>query len=540
MVVNGTDKTKKKKKFSKLRWQLGIIISLLYFFLIAAVLYSVRYSSIQTYLTAKNDMIERDMEAIERYHGNINAFDWYLDYWKEHPEATFKPMTSEELTIASDIPIYNMEEGATENDVRNMLNELSPEAKLAAAKDVYSALRFGYRNGLEQYKYDEIFLIDISEENRGYVYVDVNNGYSAELPLGGDWGYELNEHSIAQRFISGKYDSVEYEIASDDRFGRQNYYVGAVPIIVNGEVKAILGAAYNWNQFYKELMGKIGIIAISMTGILLIIYILIMFYLSHVATKPLSILQSAVSEYAQNGDSEPVVEKMRKIHSNNEVERLADAFGNMVITIDRHIDTIKQAHSENESLSNNIMLSLAQTIDAKDKYTKGHSTRVADYSVLIADKMGFSKKEKDRIYRMGLLHDIGKIGIPDEIINKPGKLNDDEYEIIKSHSMHGYEILSKMESFPELSQGARWHHERYDGTGYPDGIKGQDLPLEVRIISVADSYDAMTSNRSYRQYLPQEKVRSEIVRCSGTQFDPEVAKVMIELIDEDTEYRLHE
>ena len=141
---------------------------------------------------------------------------------------------------------------------------------------------------------------------------------------------------------------------------------------------------------------------------------------------------------------------------------------------------------------------------------------------------------------MGLLHDIGKIGIPDEIINKTSELTDEEYALIQSHPVLGYEILSNMKRFPELAQAARWHHENYDGTGYPDRISGADIPFEVRIIAVADSYDAMTSNRSYRKYLPQDVVRAEIDKHSGTQFDPRVARAMLEIIDSDKNYKLHE
>ena len=146
----------------------------------------------------------------------------------------------------------------------------------------------------------------------------------------------------------------------------------------------------------------------------------------------------------------------------------------------------------------------------------------------------------ENIYYMGLLHDIGKIGVPNEIINKPAKLTDEEYDVIKTHPGIGYGILSEIKSRPDLATGALWHHERYDGKGYPEHKAGEDIPLEARIIAVADTYDAMTSNRSYRQYLPQDVVRSEIENNIGTQFEPEAARCMIMIIDEDKEYALHE
>lgn len=182
----------------------------------------------------------------------------------------------------------------------------------------------------------------------------------------------------------------------------------------------------------------------------------------------------------------------------------------------------------------------AAVIDGKDKYTKGHSERVAIYSRMLAKHLGLSEEEQRKAYYMGLLHDIGKIGIPDEVINKTTKLNDDEFHLMQSHPIFGYEILKEIKSMPELAQGARWHHEFYDGSGYPDKADGKDLPFIVRIVAVADSYDAMTSNRSYRKYLSQDVARSEIEKGIGTQFDPDVARCMLDIIDGDHSYALHE
>ena len=206
----------------------------------------------------------------------------------------------------------------------------------------------------------------------------------------------------------------------------------------------------------------------------------------------------------------------------------------------RATNEAEKAKDEVKTLSVEVMEALAHTIDAKDEYTIGHSVRVAKYSRMIAERMGLSAGECENVYYMGLLHDIGKIGVPNEIINSPAKLTDEEYRVIKTHPGLGFEILAEIKSRPDLSTGARWHHERYDGRGYPDGKAGEEIPLFARIIAVADSYDAMTSNRSYRQYLPQDVVRSEIEKNSGTQFDPAVAACMLAIMAEDTEYTMHE
>ena len=200
----------------------------------------------------------------------------------------------------------------------------------------------------------------------------------------------------------------------------------------------------------------------------------------------------------------------------------------------------RKRQKEIEELSREVTMALSQTIDAKDKYTKGHSNRVAKYSQMLAEALGEDEKTQENIYYVALLHDIGKIGVPNAIINKPGKLTDEEYEIIKTHPVIGSDILKTISSMPEISIGARSHHERYDGKGYPDGLKGEEIPWIARIIGVADSYDAMTSNRSYRSYLPQDVVKGEILKGRGFQFDPRVADAMINLIESDIHYVMHE
>ena len=183
---------------------------------------------------------------------------------------------------------------------------------------------------------------------------------------------------------------------------------------------------------------------------------------------------------------------------------------------------------------------LASAIDAKDKYTHGHSSRVAGYSKMIAKMVGKDEKECEEIYFAALLHDIGKIGVPDEIINKKVKLTEEEYEKIKEHTTIGKEILSSIVEFPYLSIGAHHHHERFDGRGYPDKLKGSDIPELARIIAVADAYDAMTSKRSYRDPLPQATVRQIFIEEMGAQFDPHFATQMIHMIDQDQEYNMRE
>lgn len=235
----------------------------------------------------------------------------------------------------------------------------------------------------------------------------------------------------------------------------------------------------------------------------------------------------------------PFVPEVMLLRVQNTVElvRLKTSLANEV---EKKTQEIIAQTEQLERLSMQIVKALSGAIDAKDTYTNGHSTRVAEYSREIAKRAGFSEVEQNDIFMMGLLHDIGKIGIPDAIINKPSALSDEEYAIIKSHPAVGATILKNITELPKLMTGARWHHERYDGRGYPDGIAGENIPLEAQIIAVADAYDAMSSRRSYRDVLPQQQIRSELVEGCGRQFSPRFAEIMVQMIDEDVNYDMRE
>lgn len=207
---------------------------------------------------------------------------------------------------------------------------------------------------------------------------------------------------------------------------------------------------------------------------------------------------------------------------------------------ERETEYLKERKHHMDVLLDQTAQVLASAIDAKDKYTRGHSTRVAQYSKEIASLSGKSEQECEEIYYAALVHDVGKIGISDTVINKKGRLTDEEYEEMKKHPVIGKEILASINLSPFLQDGAYCHHERYDGKGYPEGKKGTEIPELGRIIAVADAYDAMTSKRSYRDPLPQDKVRAEIANGIGTQFDPTFAEIMLRLIDADSNYDMRE
>lgn len=215
-------------------------------------------------------------------------------------------------------------------------------------------------------------------------------------------------------------------------------------------------------------------------------------------------------------------------------------YGYTIRKIKRSIKIERESNQKVEQMNMNIVRALVKTIDAKDRYTNGHSLRVAEYALEIAKRMKKSAKEQEQIYYAGLLHDVGKIRIPEEVIDKAANLTDEEFEQIKIHPVTGYHILKDIYEDKLVALGAKFHHERFDGRGYPNGLVGKNIPEIARIICVADTYDAMASNRSYRKTLPQEVIRKEIEKGKGTQFDPEIADVMLQMIDEDKEYKMKE
>ncbi len=200
--------------------------------------------------------------------------------------------------------------------------------------------------------------------------------------------------------------------------------------------------------------------------------------------------------------------------------------------LNKYSDELLMKNEQLRLMTMQTITTIANTIDAKDEYTRGHSRRVAEYSVAIAQELGLEAEQVEDIRFIGMLHDIGKIGVPDSVLNKPGKLSSAEYQLMKDHTVTGGEILKDITMINDLDVGARYHHERYDGKGYPDGLKGDEIPLIARIIGVADAYDAMTSNRIYRRHLPEDKVLEELKKGMGTQFDPAACEVMIRLVEE--------
>ena len=239
-------------------------------------------------------------------------------------------------------------------------------------------------------------------------------------------------------------------------------------------------------------------------------------------------------------DLAPPLETIRRLDIQGYCEK-SDKFDQLLLLIEsgiKSIEQMKEIKKINDELEKAYMESietLRYTVEAKDTYTRGHSDRVSNYSVLIGEKLALSQSQLNTLRIGGLFHDIGKIGVPDSILLKEEKLSVDEYSQIKNHPSIGAHILSNATIFKNIIPIVKHHHERYDGKGYPSKLEGENIPYLARITAVADSFDAMTSKRTYRDSLPLEEVKNEIRKCSGTQFDPNIARVFLDILENEYE-----
>jgi HD-GYP domain-containing protein (c-di-GMP phosphodiesterase class II) len=209
-----------------------------------------------------------------------------------------------------------------------------------------------------------------------------------------------------------------------------------------------------------------------------------------------------------------------------EISELAETFNHMAGDIEEYVERLKQAAEENRELFLGSIRMLAAAIDEKDPYTRGHSGRVAKYSIIIGDGLGLSAAELDRLRISALLHDVGKIGVDDRVLKKPGKLTDEEFDLMKQHTVKGANIMRPVAQLKEMLPGIELHHERMDGAGYPYGLQGDQIPLMARIIAVADTLDAITTNRPYQSAMDLEYALERIRSLTVSKFDTQVVAAL--------------
>ena len=275
------------------------------------------------------------------------------------------------------------------------------------------------------------------------------------------------------------------------------------------EAKAYAGA----NAMRRNSFVVVGLVSILALGLGL--------WLSGEITRPIRQLRDAALQLAR-GDFKTRV----SVRSRNEVGVLADSFNVMGERIERAVDEIREAANTNRELFIGTIRMLANAIDAKDPYTRGHSERVAFYSTIVAKELGFSELEIENVHLAGLIHDVGKIGIEDRILRKPAALTDDEYEIMKQHPTKGAQILEAVPKLKALAGPGLMHHENFDGSGYPDGLKGEEIPLLGRMVSVADAFDAMTTDRPYSKAMTFDAAVARLQFLSGKKFDSQCVDAM--------------
>jgi HD-GYP domain-containing protein (c-di-GMP phosphodiesterase class II) len=257
-------------------------------------------------------------------------------------------------------------------------------------------------------------------------------------------------------------------------------------------------------------------------GLLLVVLSLVIgFMAAKTITAPIDLLTQTARSIAQRDFTQRA-----EITSRTEIGELAATFNQMAEDIQRYIGNLKMASEQNRQLFIDSIEMIAAAVDAKDPYTKGHSGRVSQFSIILAREIGLPEEEVEKIRVSATLHDVGKIGIEDRVLKKPGVLTNEEFEVMKRHTVMGYEIVRQVKQLTDMLPGIRWHHEALNGRGYPDGIKGDELPLMVRIIAVADTFDAITTDRPYQAGSEFPKALEILRKHAGTKYDPLVVDAM--------------
>ncbi len=342
--------------------------------------------------------------------------------------------------------------------------------------------------------------------------------------------YPIKSHNITESLIVEIFKKrLGWTIAEDDAHGGKNSVVGFAPVnfVEKNSSDGINFGGKKWYIFVRQdpsetyapinrLMWQVSIIALSLA----IVLGALGFYAANRIMKPIHTLHTG-AEIIGNGDLTHRV----SVNTGDEIEQLAKEFNHMAEKL-----KIRQEDLENAYLGT--IKAITSAIDAKDKYTRGHSKRVTDISLAMGKQLGFNSEKLSILERASLFHDVGKIGIEDAILNKVSKLTEAEYSIIKKHPQIGVDIIKDVDYLKPIIPIIRHDHERYNGSGYPDGLEGESIPLEARIISVADFYDAITTNRPYRKGLGHEEAVREIITLSGSYFDPKIIDIFLECIED--------
>ncbi len=339
--------------------------------------------------------------------------------------------------------------------------------------------------------------------------------FASSDPLDVMPGQSMAEYELVKRYVLGARRTRETTPFQREVDGKVEHFIGSYEISRQG-----------WGVFVQAKMEQVYLPVRTMIENTtswalgaLGLAILAALVFARTVSKPINRLAEVSRAFAA-GDFHSRAE----IRSKNEIGELSDTFNFMAEEIESQISKLKSAAQENNKLFLSTIRVMANAIDAKDPYTKGHSVRVNRYSVIIARYMGLPKQEIDAIHVASVLHDVGKIGIQEAILNKPGALTPEEYEIMKTHTTRGAEIMAPIRKLKHVIDGLRSHHERWNGSGYPDGLAGERIPLMGRVIAVADTFDAMTTDRPYQRPFSFEQAVARINELKGVGFDEQVVE----------------
>lgn len=339
----------------------------------------------------------------------------------------------------------------------------------------------------------------------------------------------FNQNFIEQKVMTVMDQDIGFEITLHSNPEHSNYQILS-PIIAPDDTvvgNVILKLNHPFFATLKSLFSK----NVLITFILLFgFFAFISMFVSQILTQRIELLYNEVTVAVKRNFNYEI-----QISGDDEISHLAESFNSMSKTMREHVEQIYETNEKLQKTFFEIIQGLITAIEVKDRYTRGHSYRVMVYSEMIAKEIPYADCETVRM--AALLHDVGKIGIPENILNKKDRLTDEEYEIVKAHPDYGYKILSNIEGFKQVKDIIRFHHERIDGQGYPCGMKNVAIPIESRIIAVADTFDAITSDRAYRKGKSVQEALKELQRVKGTQLDPQIVDIFVKVAENNNYFK---
>ena len=339
--------------------------------------------------------------------------------------------------------------------------------------------------------------------------------FASTRPLDAVPGLDVSQSALARRFLSGEGRARETVPYVERREGTEEHYLGSYETTSQGWgifVRARLDDVYLPVQIMIRSTATWSSAALALAALAALFF-------ARTLSNPINRLADASRAFARGEFAQRVV-----VRSRDEIGELAYTFNMMAAEIEDQIRKLRQAAQENSDLFMGTIRALAEAIDAKDPYTRGHSMRVNRYSMIIARELGLSEGQIQDIHVSSLLHDVGKIGISEAVLNKPGKLTEEEFEIMKTHPVLGANIMSPIRQMKNIIPGLRWHHERWAGNGYPDGLEGEDIPLMARVIAVADTFDAITTLRPYQKAITFDDAHRRVNELKGGNLDRRIVE----------------